>query len=282
MWAQNLLNGLTSGWLYIMVALGLTLVLSIVGIVQLAHGEVYMVGAYVVYYFCVVAGLNFFPALLISIVFVALLGVLLEKLFLRPFRNDMEGAIITTTALILILQTGVVAVAGPGYKDIPSAVEGVLTIFGARLSWERLTTIIVGVVLVLALLLFIGRTKVGQAMVAVSEDRDAAALVGIDVNKVSSVAMFLGCGLAAAAGGLTGPIFNLTPYMGGFALMKGIEVIILGGLGSIPGAIIGGLILGLLDGLITPLASVQMANIIGLFAIVLILLLRPQGLMGHE
>jgi branched-chain amino acid transport system permease protein len=282
MWAQNLLNGLTSGWLYILVALGLTLVLSIVGIVQLAHGEVYMVGAYVVYFFCVVAGLNFFPALLISIVSVALLGVLLERFFLRPFRNDMEGAIITTLALILILQTGIITVAGPGYKDIPSPVEGVLTILGARLSWERLMTITVGVVLVIALLLFIGKTKVGQAMVAVSEDRDAAALVGINVNKISSVAMFLGCGLAAAAGGMTGPIFNLTPFMGGFALTKGIEVIILGGLGSIPGAIIGGLILGLVEGLITPLVSIQVANIIGLVVIVLILLFRPQGLMGHE
>jgi branched-chain amino acid transport system permease protein len=119
-------------------------------------------------------------------------------------------------------------------------------------------------------------------MVAVSEDRDAASLMGINVNRVSSVAMFLGCALAAAAGGLTGAIFDLTPFMGDFALMKGIEVIILGGLGSIPGTIIGGLILGLVDGLITPLLSVQMANIIGLIVIVLILLFKPRGLLGHE
>jgi branched-chain amino acid transport system permease protein len=94
--------------------------------------------------------------------------------------------------------------------------------------------------------------------------------------------MFLGCGLAAAAGALTGAIFDLTPFMGGFALMKGIGVIIMGGLGSIPGAIIGGLILGLIDGVVTPLLSVQMANIIGLIIIILILLFRPQGLLGHE
>jgi branched-chain amino acid transport system permease protein len=282
MLAQNLLNGLMSGWIYILVALGLTLVLSIVGIVQFAHGEIYMIGAYVIYYLCVGAGLHFFLALLISLVCTGLLGIILERFFLRPFRNDMEGSIITTIALILILQTSVIAIAGPGYKDIPSPIQGVVTILGARLSWERLVTIFVSMGLVSALLVFIDKTKMGQAMIAVSEDRDAAALVGINVNRVSSVAMFLGCALAAAAGGLTGAIFDLTPFMGGFALMKGIEVIILGGLGSIPGTIVGGLILGLVDGLVTPLVSVQMANIIGLIVIVLILLFRPQGLLGHE
>jgi branched-chain amino acid transport system permease protein len=136
-------------------------------------------------------------------------------------------------------------------------------------------------VLVSALLIFIKKTRIGQAMVAVSENREAAALQGINVNRVSSVAMFLGCGLAAAAGALTGAIFDLTPFMGGFALMKGIGVIIVGGLGSIPGAIIAGLILGLVDGLVTALFSVQVASITGLVVIILILLFRPQGLFGH-
>lgn len=282
MLAQNLLNGLMSGWIYILVALGLTLVLSIVGIVQLAHGEMYMVGSYIVYYFCVRAGLNFFLALFISILCVGLLGVVLERFFLRPFRGNVEGAIITTIALILILQNGVVAIFSESYKDIPSPIQGVLSVLGVRLSWERLITILVSMGLVSALLIFINKTKIGQAMVAVSEDRDAAALQGINVNRVSSVAMFMGCGLAAAAGALVGAIFDLTPFMGGFALMKGIAVIILGGLGSIAGAIIGGLILGLVDGLVTPLLSVQMAGIIGLVVIILILIFRPQGLLGHE
>lgn len=281
MLAQNLLNGLMSGWIYILVALGLTLVLSIVGIVQLAHGEIYMVGSYIVYYLCVRAGLNFFLALPISLLLVGLLGIVLERFFLRPFRGNVEGAIITTIALILILQNGVVAIFGESYKDIPSPVQGVLTILGVRLSWERLITILVSMGLVSALLIFINKTKIGQAMVAVSEDRDAAALQGINVNRVSSVAMFMGCALAAAAGALVGAIFDLTPFMGGFALMKGIAVIILGGLGSIAGAIIGGLILGLVDGVVTPLLSVQMASIIGLVVIILILIFRPQGLLGH-
>jgi branched-chain amino acid transport system permease protein len=255
--------------------------LSIVGIVQLAHGEVYMIGAYSTYYFCVALGLNFFLSLIISIFLVGLLGVFLERFFLRPFRDDVEGAIVSTIALILILQTAVVAIAGVGYKDIPSPIQGVLTVLGARLSWERLITILASMVLVSALLIFIKKTRIGQAMVAVSENREVAALQGINVNRVSSVAMFLGCGLAAAAGALTGAIFDLSPFMGGFALMKGIAVIIVGGLGSIPGAIIGGLILGLVDGVVTSLFSVQVAGITGLVVIILILLFRPQGLFGH-
>jgi branched-chain amino acid transport system permease protein len=278
---QNILNGLMSGWIYILVALGLTLVLSIVGIVQLAHGEVYMIGAYIVYWFCVVLRLNFFLSLLISILLVGLLGVVLERFFLRPFRDDVEGAIVSTIALILILQTAVVAIAGVGYKDISSPIQGVLTVLGARLSWERLIAILASMLLVSALLIFIEKTRMGQAMIAVSENREAAALQGINVNRVSSVAMFLGCGLAAAAGALTGAIFDLTPFMGGFALMKGIGVIIVGGLGSIPGAIIAGLILGLVDGVVTSLFSVQVASITGLIVIILILLFRPQGLFGH-
>jgi len=278
---QNILNGLMSGWIYILVALGLTLVLSSVGIVQLAHGEVYMIGAYTVYCFCVVLGLNFFLSLLISILLVGLLGVVLERFFLRSFRDDVEGAIVSTIALILILQTAVVGIAGVGYKEIPSPIQGVLTILGARLSWERLIAILASMVLVSALLIFIKKTRTGQAMIAVSENREAAALQGINVNRVSSVAMFMGCGLAAAAGALTGAIFDLTPFMGGFALMKGIGVIIVGGLGSIPGAIIAGLILGLVDGVVTALFSVQVASITGLIVIILILLFRPQGLFGH-
>jgi branched-chain amino acid transport system permease protein len=241
-----------------------------------------MIGAYSVYYFCVTAGLNFFLSLIISIFLVGLLGVILERFFLRPFRDDVEGAIVSTIALILILQTAVVAIAGVGYRDLPSPIQGVLTVLGVRLSWERLMTMLLSMVLVSALLIFIKKTKMGQAMIAVSENREVAALQGINVNRVSSIAMFLGCGLAAAAGALTGAIFDLTPFMGGFALMKGIGVIIMGGLGSIPGAIIGGLILGLIDGVVTPLLSVQMANIIGLIIIILILLFRPQGLLGHE
>jgi len=168
MYVQDLLNGLTSAGIYILIALGLTLILGIVGIVQMAHGEMYMVGAYVVYLFSMSLGLPYFAALVISIILVGCLGIVVERLFLRRFRGDVEGAIICTTAFILVLQTAVKGIAGPSYKDIASPVEGVVEVFGARLSWEEIVIILVSAVLVVALLVSIKWTKPGQAMMAIS------------------------------------------------------------------------------------------------------------------
>jgi len=280
--AQSVLNGLVSGGIYILVALGLTLVLSIMGIVNLAHGELYMLGAYGVYYLCTIAGLNFFLSLLISTLLVGGLGIVLERFFFRPFRGQLERALIIAMGLILLLQNAVLVTAGGVPKASQSPFSGVLNISGVIIPYERLVTILVGLALVSGLFLLIQRTKIGQAMVAVSQDIDAAALQGINIDRISSAAMFLGCALAAVAGGLVGAMFSVAPLMGGFALMKGIAVIILGGLGSIPGAVIGGLIIGLIDGIVPPLLTTHMASMIGFGVIILVLLFRPQGIMGHE
>jgi branched-chain amino acid transport system permease protein len=280
--AQSVLNGLMAGWIYILVALGLTLVLSILRIVQLAHGEIYMLGAYFAYYFCVSTGLNFFLALVISALLTGLLGIILERVFFRPFRGQFNRALISTLGLVLILQTIAIVGFGTSARAIPNPFPGTLTILGVTLSWTRLIIILISITLVSALLLFIRLTKIGQAMVAVSQDRDGAALQGIDINRISSMGMFVGCALAAVAGALVGSIFNVYPLMGGPALIKGIAVIILGGLGSIAGAIIGGLILGLIEGVVSVWLSGSIAGIISLATIVAILIWRPQGILGHE
>jgi len=271
-----------SGGTYILVALGLTIVLGITRIVQLAHGEVYMLGAYAVYYLCAVAGLNFFLALVLSALLVGGLGIVLERFFFRPFRGQILRALIIAVGLMLFLQNAVLVTAGGTPKATPSPFPGVLNILGVTISWERLLVMLVGFGLVAAVLLLIQRTKVGQAMVAISQDREIAALQGINIDRISSIAMFLGSALAAVAGGLVGAMFSVTPFMGGFALVKGIAVIILGGMGSIPGAIIGGLIIGLIDGIVPPLLTTHMAGIISFGVIILILILRPQGILGHE
>jgi branched-chain amino acid transport system permease protein len=283
MLAQSILNGLTAAWIYILVALGLTLVLSIMGIINLAHGEIYTLGGYVTYYLCADAGLNFLLALILATFLVGGLGIVLERLFFRPFRHgEFMRAVVMAIGLMLILQTIVVISFGGTAKVLISPFPGVITIAGVTLSWERLVVILVSIIFVAALFFLIHRTKIGQAMVAVSQDVDAAALQGINADHISSLAMFLGCGLAAAAGALMGTVFSLYTSMGSFALMKGIAVIILGGLGSIPGAVIGGLILGLIDGVVPPLLTSQMASLIGFMAIIIILLFRPQGILGHE
>jgi branched-chain amino acid transport system permease protein len=280
--AQSILNGLAAGWIYVLVAVGLTLVFGIMNIVQFAHGEIYMLGAYCSYFLIKVYGFSFWEALPLAALLVGLLGIVLERFFFRPFRGRFEPSIIVAVGLMLLLQTTAVVGFGTDTKSMGGIIPGVLTVSGITLSWDRLLAIVVGIILVAALFLLIQKTKVGQAMVAVSQDPDAAALHGIDVNRISTIAMVIGCALAAIAGALMGSIFSTSPFMGTSAITKGIAVIILGGLGSITGAVAGGLILGLIDGLIPPLLSPTMAGIFGFGVIIIVLLFRSRGLFGHE
>jgi branched-chain amino acid transport system permease protein len=252
------------------------------GIVQVSHGEIYMIGAYCVFYIVAILGGNFFLALVLSTLFVGGLGILLERFCFRPFRGQPDRAFTISIALILILQNVVLSLAGGNPRTYSSPFTGVLHIFSITISWKRLIIVLVGLGLLVALFLFIKMTKTGQAMLAISQEREGAALQGMNIDRISAVAMFLGCGLAAIAGALIGALFSITPTMGSFALMKGIAVIILGGLGSISGAAVGGLILGLIDGIVPALTTSHIAGLIGFGAIILILLFRPQGIMGHE
>jgi branched-chain amino acid transport system permease protein len=279
--AQSIVNGLTAGSIYVLVALGLALILGIMNIVQLAHGEIYMMGAYITYYCFIVAGLPFLLALVISTIVMGAVGVLIERVFYRPFRyGDFLPAVIVATGLMLILQHTASITFGATPKVSSTPFPGALTISGVAISWERLIVIAVTIIFVVALFLLLQRTKIGQAMLAVSQDLQGAALQGISVDRTSSVAMFIGCSMAAAAGSLMGALFPLSPTIGSFALMKGIAVIILGGLGSIPGAIVGGLIIGQIDGIFGTLIGSAGASLVGFVAIILILILRPQGIMG--
>ncbi len=226
---QGVLNGLTSAGIYVLIAVGLSLVLSIMNIVQLSHGEVYMIGAYVVYYFCAGLGLSFYLAFVIAVLAVGILGILLERVFFRPFRGKPDQALVLSIGLILVFQNIVLAIAGGTPKSYSSPFQGVVSVGSLALSTERLVIIVAGFVLITSLFLFIRFTKNGQAMLAISQDREGAALQGINIDRLSAIAMFVGCALAGVAGGLVGALFTLTPTMGATVLMKGIAVIILGG-----------------------------------------------------
>jgi len=279
---QSVLNGLALSGIYILIALGLTLVLSIMGIVQISHGEIYMIGSYSVYYMIAILSVGFLPAIVIATLFVGGIGVFLERFCFRPFRGEPDRAMTVAIGLILILQNVVLFIAGGNPRTFQSPITGVLYIAGVAIAWKRLTIVLVGLGLLLALFLFIKYTRTGQAMLAISQDRDGAALQGINIDRISAVAMFMGCGLAAIAGALIGSLFSISPTMGSFALMKGIAVIILGGLGSIGGAVIGGVILGLIDGILPAITTTHIAGLVGFAAIIVILLFRPQGIWGHE
>jgi branched-chain amino acid transport system permease protein len=280
--AQSLLNGLALAGIYILIAVGLTLVLSIMGIVQVSHGEIYMIGAYSTYYMISAVGFDFLFAVIIATFFVGGLGIVLERFCFRPFRELPDRAFTISIALILILQNVVLCIAGGNPRTYFSPFTGVLKIFGVAIAWKRIVIVLVGLGLITALFVFIRLTKTGQAMLAISQEREGAALQGIDIDRISALAMFLGCGLAAIAGAFIGSLFSISPTMGSFALMKGIAVIILGGLGSISGAVLGGFILGLMDGVLPAFTTTHIAGLVGFATIIIILLFRPQGIWGHE
>jgi len=281
---QSIFAGFTEGWIYILVALGLALCFSIMRILQFAHGEIYMLGAYVAFYLISAAHMNFFVALIISGLALGLLGIILERVMFRRLRGNMETALLAAIGLTLIFQTlgAILFTSYTKYILVPNILSGVLVLWGARLPWIRVAIAIIGLVLVLILILIVRKTKIGHAMEAISQNAEAAALQGININPITAITLGISCALAAIAGTLMGTLLPLSPYMGTFAITKAIGVIILAGIGSIPGVIAGGLILGLVDGVVPLYTDPTIATIISFSIIILILLFKPEGLFGHE
>jgi branched-chain amino acid transport system permease protein len=209
-------------------------------------------------------------------------GFVVERYIYRAVKGGIEPTLVALLALTTLLQAAGYPVFGPLDKNVPSVFTGSFTIFGTPISAERLAIIPVAVVLVVALYLFINKSKMGTAMRAIEQDKEAAALQGVNVNVVNAVAFAVGFALAAAAGALMAPIFKLDPMMGEQPLLKAFIIIILGGLGSIPGAILGGLILGFIDSIVATAVGVEPAFLLSFVFIILLLLFKPNGLFGYE
>jgi len=265
-------------------ALGLTWILSIMGILQLAHGEVYMIGAYVVYYLCSSLGLNVYFSILISMVVMAAFGIFLERFLFRARadRDPVLTPIVVSTGLSLIMTSGAVAGFGLYEKSIPRLLYGSVRLFGGAVPKDRLLAIAFSAAALLLLFLFLKRSKWGQAIMASAQNREGALLRGINPNQMAMISMAIGCALAALAGALAGSILMLQPYMGSQPMLKGLVIIVIGGLGSLAGAFVGGMLLGLIDGVVPVIFGPAAAAVAPLVVVILILLLRPTGIFGHE
>lgn len=279
---QCVLNGLCMGGTYILIGLGLTLILSIMNILQFAHGEIYMLGAFTVYFLCVMNSVNLYLSVFISMLTTAFFGLIIERILLRPLKGVFMSYVCVTTGLSLILQTAVLISFTKGTKQLPSLLPGSFEVGGLFISRERVVAIVIALLLTLALYTFLKRTKYGLAMIASAQNREGALMQGINPNVMSAMVVAIGSGLAAVGGALGGSIFNLDPYMGGLALTKGITLIVIGGLGSIPGAVVGGLILGVLESVLALYFGSQMGIILPLILVIAFLIFRPKGLFGHE
>ncbi len=268
--------------MYILMALGFALLLSVMRVLNFAHAVIYMGGGYICYQLAVVYGLNQWVSLLLAAISMGLFGLFLERFCFRPFFGDVDRTIVMTLALIVIMESAVNISVGTQVRSLPAFASGVFRAGGVSLSVERLVTFIISTALLMVLIFFIQKTKIGQQMLAVSQDSTGAVLQGINIYRVSAVATMIACALAAVAGSLMGAIVSLSPYMGDHMLVKAIEIVILAGIGSIGGVLCAGLILGTIDATLPILISGSATEVVGLGIVILILLFRPQGLFGHE
>lgn len=282
-----LINGLSLGSVYAIIALGYTMVYGIAKMLNFAHGDVIMVGGFAIYTCMNTLGVNPILAVLISVVICTALGMLIEKVAYKPLRKASPLAVlITAIGVSYLLQNLALLIFGSDAKlftsvvSVPAAsiADGQMVITG-----ETLVTIAICIIIMIVLSLFIKKTKAGQAMLAVSEDKEAAELMGINVNATISLTFAIGSGLAAVAGALLCSQYPaLTPYTGSMPGIKAFVAAVFGGIGSIPGAFVGGLLLGIIENLSKAYISSQMADAIVFSVLIIVLLVKPTGLLGKK
>jgi branched-chain amino acid transport system permease protein len=280
--AQAALNGLVIGAMYMLMAVGFTLTFGIMRVVNFAHGEFYMLGAFAGFFTYVQWEMPFVVCLAIAAVTVGILGMLIERTLIQPFRSDEMSGMIATLAISVIIQNGAVLLWGPSPRAMPDIVTGTLAIGPFSFPWSRLVVIAAAALIFVAFWLFMQRTRLGRAMRAVAQDTETALLQGIRVNYIYPLAFGLSVALAALAGALMGPVFSVSPFVGLTPMLKAFVVVILGGLGSVPGAAVGGLLLGMIESFTATIFGSLVSDILQLLLVILILLVRPAGLLGQR
>ncbi|AEE90590.1 leucine/isoleucine/valine transporter subunit; membrane component of ABC superfamily [Tepidanaerobacter acetatoxydans Re1] len=284
MFFEQIINGLTLGSTYSLIALGYTMVYGILELINFAHSEIYMIGAFIGLTMVSVYKLPFFVALLISMIGSCILGIIIEKAAYKPLRKANRIApLISAIGVSIFLQNAVLMIAGPQARAFPSGLNiTTLNIGGFRISTLQLLILFVSIILMVGLHFLIQKTKLGQAMRATAQDKEAAQLMGIKIDHVITFTFAIGSALGGAAGVLVGVYFDsVDPMMGFFPGLKGFVAAVLGGIGSIPGAMLGGLILGLVE-MVGAVYMSRYKDAIAFAVLIFILLLKPTGLLGRS
>jgi branched-chain amino acid transport system permease protein len=278
---QTIVNGIMLGSIYAMVALGLTLIYGILEIPNFAHGALYMIGAYLSFQLILSLGFSYWPALIFSAGGLFLLGMFIERVVYRPlYVQPVINSFIAAVGLILMLENGAQAIWGPAFRRFPKASSEVLQVWGATITFQRIIVIIMAVLLIIALQLFIKRTRLGSAIEATSQNRQGAQLMGINVSMVGMVSFGLGTSLAAVAATLVAPILLIYPTMGVPVIGMAFVIIILGGMGSFFGAVVGGYIIGLAETIFSSYVTTNYVEVLIFGILVFILAVKPTGLFG--
>lgn len=279
---EILIYGAVSSAIYAMLAVGFTLIFGVARILNLAHGSYYALGAYGAYLFTSQLKLPLLPAALVSVALVALFGVIVERVLIRPMRKSQLAVLMITLAVALVVEQALFLTFGSEYRNVPAFVDAKFTIGGVDVAGQRLLALGVGIVLIAALWLFIQRTRLGAAILAISQDPDAAKYMGIDTDRIFSVVMAISAALAATAGILAGPFLTVQPGMHLLPLVKSFAIVVVGGLGSIPGSILAALMLGFAETVVAYGISTSWTEIVSVLATLLMLVFRPAGIFGKR
>lgn len=280
----QILNGLQIGAIYALVALGYSMVYGIVKLINFAHGDVIMLGAYAVWYFTARMGMPWWLAIIATIIFCALAGMIIEKLAYKPLRNSARiSLLITAIGVSLFLQNTVQLIFTANPRMFVTFIPNGGIVVGSRtVSYTTLITIAVSAAIMVGLTLLVSKTKIGKAMRAVSEDNRTAQLMGINVNNTISFTFALGSGLAAIAAVLYVCSYSqISPTMGSMLGLKAFVAAVLGGIGSIPGAMLGGLLIGIAESLTKGYISSQLADAVVFGILIIVLLVKPTGIFGR-
>jgi branched-chain amino acid transport system permease protein len=278
---QTIINGIMLGSVYAMVALGLTLIFGILEIPNFAHGALYMIGAFIAFFCITSLGVSYWIALAVSLTSLFVTGMVIERFIYRPFyKQPHVSSFIVAVGLILILENGALVLWGADFRRIPPPNSGILNLLGITVTFQRLIVIIFAALLIIAIHLFIKKTRLGAAIEATSQNREGAQLMGINTSFVGQATFGLGTALAAVAAVLVAPILLISPTMGESVIAMAFVIIILGGMGSFIGAVVGGYVIGLLETLISTYLTSYYVEALIFGVLVLVLAVKPTGLFG--
>ena len=282
---QQLINGISLGSIYALIALGYTMVYGIIKLIDFAHGDVYMVGAYVGFYAVTMTKMSIIPALIISMVVTGLLGILVEKIAYKPLRKAPRiSLLITAIGVSFFLEYTSMYFVSPTPRTFPNVIDSLsLNIGSFVINGQQLLIFIITVILMVLLTYIVQKTKMGKAMRAVSFDTETAQLMGINADRVISFTFGIGPALAAAGGVLVGVYYNsIDPLMGIMPGLKAFVAAVLGGIGSIPGAMTGGIVLGVIEALVSGFISSTFRDAAAFAILILVLLFKPSGIFGKN
>ena len=282
MLAQQIVNGLTMGCFYALMAIGLTIIFGLMDVINFAHGEFYMLSGFLTLFFATVLKINWFLSIGMAVAVVFFFGQTCEKLILRPLRDaSLLNKALSMIGLSFFLQNLIIALVGARSHDVAFPQEGLSLRFGSvSVTYEQVWFMGMTFLVLILLYVLLYWTKRGKAMRATFQNKEAAALMGVDIDKMYSWTFGLGCLLAAVAGSLLGTLYMVYPAMGDIVIVKSFIVAIMGGMGSIPGAICGGFTLGIVESLAAGYISSEYKDVVGFLIVIVLLLARPKGMFG--